>query len=376
MKLLSWFVTAPRAVALAVSALLLVVLGSANGTFANGAPHKVDLPLVSNNHSIPTATPTPTATPSGDPHFGVIVSSDLPTTMSETGLTWWYQFGAATPSGEWSSVAQISLSRGRVPATTLQQAALAHPGSYWIIGNEPNVPGQDNVSGSTFATELKYYIDTIKSADPTAKLVGPNILNWDNTCTSCEGGFPSGHSWVDQFRAAWMSQYGGEPPLDVWGIHTYSIDWNELFANHSLTNPAGLESDISGMSSYLGGIPALAAKPIWITEFGILWAFNGYSIVSGGCPVGTCYAPPAGTPTSVSYDTVGVASFINSFSTWMKTTGQTLRVQKWFLYTSFGQPEPYMTTYAGISVVENINAGAPLSTSGQIYRQQSLTPVP
>jgi hypothetical protein len=229
------------------------------------------------------------------------------------------------------------------------------------------------VSGDTYATELKYYTDTIKAVDTTAKLVGPNVLNWDNTCTSC-GGFTSGHTWVGQFRSAWTTKFGGEPPIDVWSIHTYSEDYNTLFQNKSLTDPTGLENDITGMSQYLSGIPAHQVKPIWVTEFGIIWAFNGYSIVTGGCPNGTCYAPPAGTPTSVSYDSAGVTSFLTNFTTWLKTTGSTLRVQKWFLYTSYGVPESYMTTYAGISAMTGSSSGAILSPYGQNYRSAASSP--
>ena len=257
---------------------------------------------------------------------------------------------------------------------TLQQEAIAHPGSYWIIGNEPNVGDGSVSTPAQYATELEYYDQNIKGADPTAKLVGPNVLNWDNTCTSC-GGFPSGHTWTDQLRSAWATQFGGEPPIDVWALHAYSEDYNVLFQNHSLTDPTPLENDITGMSTYLTGIPAQATKSIWVTEFGIIWAFNGYSITSTGCPAApSCFAPPIGTPTSVSYDSAGVTSFMNGFTTWAKAKGPAIRLQKWFIYIASGTPESYMTTYAGISTMTDSGPTAVMTTYGQLYQSEAMSP--
>ncbi|HLZ10257.1 MAG TPA: hypothetical protein VKT80_16840, partial [Chloroflexota bacterium] len=124
MKVLSRLLSTPGAAALVAIVFILIMIVSASATFATGPTnHVVNLPLIRYDVATflptPTRTPittppptsTPTATASGDPHYGVIVSSDLPTTMNETGLTWWYQFGAVTPSSQWSSVAQISLRR-------------------------------------------------------------------------------------------------------------------------------------------------------------------------------------------------------------------------------------------------------------------------
>jgi hypothetical protein len=205
--------------------------------------------------TVPTSpTETQTATFSADSRFGIITSTYPQSTDSQLGLVWSYGFHTTTPQGTENAIAQISLKDGRVDPQTLQDGARNYPGSYWIIGNEPNVGDGAITTGAQYATEFQYYYQTIKSVDPTAKLVGPNILNWDNTCNSCPN-FPSGRTWVGQFLAAWTSQYGGDAPIDVWSLHAYSEDYTTLFANKSLTDPAALESDITGMSNYLSGIP-------------------------------------------------------------------------------------------------------------------------
>ncbi|HLZ07414.1 MAG TPA: glycosyl hydrolase, partial [Chloroflexota bacterium] len=240
---------------------------------------------------------------------------------------------------------------------------------YWLIGNEPNVDGQDNVSADYYSGELAYYFSTIKGADSTAKIVGPNILNWNQICNNSCDGFQSGHSWVDGFRAAWAAGHlGAEPPFDVWALHAYQIDWYHL----PMTDPAQQEGDIGAMSAYLGAIPASASKPIWLSEFGVLWAYDGFNYMpNGSCQAGTNCIGPIGP-----YDQAAVTSWMNSFDGWLAANAATKRMQRWFLYTSFGLPEPYATVYGGVSVVTSINPGAPLSPSGEIYRQQSLMPVP
>jgi len=243
----------------------------------------------------------------GDPRFGVIADSSASAghTVSVLGLSTWFAFGQNTPSGPGNGVAQIAVNPTgtccvRVPAATLQAGAQAHPGGYWIIGNEVNVGGQDSLTPSQYATELNYYATTIKGADPTAKIVGPNMLNWSVTCLSgCGGnppGGPLGSTWVPQLLSAWQSQYGSPIPIDVWGIHLYAVDWYNTPMDNA-NDIAHVEGDLASFSQYLASVPSEATKPIWVTEFGIVWASSGFpNIVQGGCtkPIdsnGDCFAP-------------------------------------------------------------------------------------
>jgi hypothetical protein len=309
-----------------------------------------------------------------DARFGVTISTNVTNTLSMLNLAWWYSYGQTTPTGPSNGVAQISVNPTgtcctRVSAATLEAGALAHPGAAWIIGNEPNVGGQDNVSPGQYASELHYYISVIKAADPTAQIVGPNVLMWDTTCISgCN--FAVGHTWVDQFRSAWANQYGGEPPLDVWGIHAYAIDWYHTPMDNA-NDLQTVETDLTSFSTYLGAIPADASKPVWVTEFGIIWAYQGWTIVSSGCanPPG-CFAPTG------NYDTSGVASYLNSLLPWLErnSTPQTLRIMKWFAYTDYGHAEPYATTYTGIDFLTDDSSTATASQLGQIYQSLETPP--
>jgi len=167
---------------------------------------------------------------------------------------------------------------------------------------------------------------------------------------------------VDQLRSAWATQFGGEPPIDVWAMHAYAIDWY----NTPMTNATDIatdEQEIASFSTYLAGIPAHAAKPIWITEMGILWAYPGWTPVSSGCAAPPNCIAPTGT-----YDTAGVVNFLNQFIPWLKSNSSTYRLGKWFVYVSYGMPDPYQTQYGGISLLADTSPSPALTQPGEAYQ--------
>ena len=124
------------------------------------------------------------------------------------------------------------------------------------------------------------------------------------------------------------------------------------------------ESEIASFSTYLAGIPAHANKPIWITEMGILWAYPGWTPVSSGCAAPPNCIAPTGT-----YDTAGVVTFINQFIPWLTSHSATYRLGKWFVYVSYGTPDPYQTQYGGISLLTDTSPSPALTQPGRTYRR-------
>jgi hypothetical protein len=308
--------------------------------------------------------PTSAGIATGADRFGVAANGDPTAALGPLGLSWFYRYGQTTPDVASHRVAQISLRPGqasitRVPVATLSAAARANPGGYWLIGNEPNVPGQDNVSPADYVAELKYYADAIKGADPSARLVGPNVLNWDFTCSGCAG-ITAGHAWVDQFRTAWASQYGGSPPLDVWGIHAYTITWDKL----PMTDAPTVEAQVAGFADYLTTVPSEQRKPVWVSEFGIIWAYPGFNSVTSGCAAAPACIAPSGA-----YATGAVSSFLNDVLGWLSGNAARYRLERWFLYTTYPVPDAYATAFGGVALVDGTAAGGTLSNFGQIYRQ-------
>ena len=90
-------------------------------------------------------------------------------------------------SGQASAIANLTdAERGLLKFTT--EATINHvvavaPGYYWYIFGEANRYGF--ITPDRFAPVFHYYAGAIIAADPTAKIVGTSILNWDFTCLGC-----------------------------------------------------------------------------------------------------------------------------------------------------------------------------------------------
>src|SRR5205823_12447737 len=107
----------------------------------------------------------------------------------------------------------------------------------------------------------------VRGADPTAFLVGPQVLNWDVACQGC-GGLASGHAWSDSFLASYQQRYGALP-LNAWSLHTYDLDWTHL----PLTNAQAAITDLQAARAWLDqrGL----SLPLWLSEFGVEWVYDG-----------------------------------------------------------------------------------------------------
>src|SRR5206468_3315693 len=146
-------------------------------------------------------------------------------------------------------------------------------------GNEPNLPGQDDVGALTYAQQLHTFAARLREADLRAKIVAANPMNWDAECIGCGGsGFVTGHAWASRFLDVYRRMYGSPPPIDVWGVHSYDLDWRHT----PMVDEAPLESDLLAMRADLDAIPSERGKPIWVTEFGVVWGYEGYAVQQVG----------------------------------------------------------------------------------------------
>ena len=182
------------------------------GTAAMGPLRRADLPDSDLTSAFQPGT--------GDPRFGVVVmgpgsddSLHLASALAELGAGSFFSFGKA---GEVPG--KVELVRPGADFVEVAARAKANPGRTWLVGNEPNVIGQDDVATAAYADFLAASAQAIRAADPSARMVGPNVLNWDKTCDGCPG-YRSGHSWSDEFLRVFRQKYGALP-LDAWGMHT------------------------------------------------------------------------------------------------------------------------------------------------------------
>jgi len=203
------------------------------------------------------------------------------------------------------------------------------------------------------AEVLAWAAKVIRDADPTARLVGPNVLNWAHTCEGCPG-FTPGRDWTLQMRTAYVARYGTEPPFDVWSLHAYDLDWSALPQG----NAARQIEQIQGLRDWLDSLPGLHGRPIWITELGLLWAYPGITWREGR-------ASPVGE-----YDYERVEAYLRAILGWLSDNAERLVIERWFLWVvSWQRPEPWQTVWTGIRLMDGPAPDAPINRLGRLYQE-------
>lgn len=311
------------------------------------------------------ATPWP---PAGDTRYGVIAlhrhaAGSVRNVLGRTGARSYLDYTASlddTPPGtEKMAVVRPS---NEPSAAELRAQAARHPGAAWAIGNEPNTGLQDNLSPRAYAVFFDRVVSAIRAGDPSARIVAPNTLNFDFRCRGCAGDDLTGREWIDGFRAAYRELRGTEPPIDIWGVHAYEIDW----IDPPMTDASVMQKQLEGLRAYLNTIPAHRGRPIWLTEFAIIWGFDDWRIEKAAD--GENLVAPAGR-----FRSDLIEAFLGDALDWLETRGRQLGVERWFVFADHGIPDPIFTTFAGISLVEAPDARSDLTRLGRIFRRRALT---
>lgn len=316
----------------------------------------------------PTATParpSPTSIPPNDDRFGLIASgSARDWQVLNLGATWFIDFdsdpGNAPPGTNKVPFIQVAPRSVRIPPSDLAILTARAPGSHWYIGGEPNVAQQGNMTPEAFVAEFDYYATEIRAADPTARIMGPSILNWDFTCTGC-GGFTSGETWMRAFIDAYaVAHNGASPPVDVWSIDAYPLTWNTV----PMTNWEIVRDQIIGFRQYLAlEVPDHATTPIWVTELASHWAFSEWAIENAALAI----PPELDVETDYLWDEM--EGYMDGILGWLKEEGPALNVDRWFFFKGYVDIEASSKEgYAGIYFYENGVHGSPLNQLGEVYR--------
>jgi hypothetical protein len=127
----------------------------------------------------------------------------------------------------------IRLSGGvlRPNAEEIAEIAQANPGSFWLVGNEPDVIWQDNTEPETYAWLYHDAYTAIKGADPTAQVAIGGVSQPT----------PLRLRYLDAILEAYRQQFGTEMPVDVWNIHNFILQ--EKRGSWGVDIPPGLSDD-------------------------------------------------------------------------------------------------------------------------------------
>jgi len=158
--------------------------------------------------------------PAGRERFGAGVAlapiTDYP--VEQLGIGWYLNWGVrlspAQPDGAdfWQMV-RVS-EEGFVPdAETIRAAAIANPGSFWLIGNEPDVRWQDNTTPEHYAVQYHDLYGILKSADATCQVVIGGVSQPT----------PLRLAYLDRVLSSYETRYGEPMPVDVWNVHNFIL---------------------------------------------------------------------------------------------------------------------------------------------------------
>ena len=152
----------------------------------------------------------------------------------------------------------------------------AHPGSFWLIGNEPDVIWQDNATAAEYAGAYHDIYTYIRERDPSARIGAGGIALPT----------PLRLAYLDNVLRIYQEQYGEPLPADLWSVHLFIL--REEKDSWGIDIPPGMAAtagqlyeiedhgDVELVKDYVTAFRDWMAangygdKPLAVTEFGIL----------------------------------------------------------------------------------------------------------
>jgi hypothetical protein len=255
----------------------------------------------------PSRTPEPiipTRTPTGDPvtvapiriathpapmpanlraRFGLAASTNDVSSAMNLGvqfgsyLNWNLHPNPPRPQEvEFWQMIRLSEEGYRPNLAAIAQVIDSQPGSFWIIGNEPDVPWQDNVTPQRYAELYHELYHFIKGRDPSALLVIGGVTQPS----------PLRLAYLDAILDHYQRLYGRKMPVDVWNVHAFVL--REERDSWGVGIPPGMSDDLAtvyeiedhdDMAIFQENLLNFRAwmaergyrnRPLVVTEYGIL----------------------------------------------------------------------------------------------------------
>lgn len=191
----------------------------------------------------------------------------------------WDELPAVPGLTTWQTVRLGQVSEDmRWPANreVVARTLAAHPGSHWLIGNEPDVIWQDNATPEEYARAYNEIYTFIKERDPSAR-VGAGGIALPT---------PLRLAWLDEVLRIYRETYGHDLPADLWSIHLFIL--REERDSWGIDIPPGMDAtkgelyeiedhgDVELVKQYVVAFRRWMAangytdRPLAVTEFGIL----------------------------------------------------------------------------------------------------------
>ncbi len=163
----------------------------------------------------------------------------------------------------------------------------ANPGTIWVLGNEPDHQGQDNMTPAAYAVFYHDVYTFLKARDATSRVAVASIVQ----------ATPIRLRYLDMVLAAYEERYGQQLPTDIWTLHGFNLPercgWGagippglEAFAAEGVPclNPYSEHGNIETFKARLRAFRQWMSDhgyrdhPLILSEYGILLTpFHGFS---------------------------------------------------------------------------------------------------
>jgi hypothetical protein len=159
---------------------------------------------------------------------------------------------------------------------SIEAVIAAQPGAVWIVGNEPDVIWQGNVTAERYASFYHDVYEFIKVRDPKAQIATAGIAQPT----------PLRLAYLDRVLAAYQAAYGEQMPVDIWTVHAFIL--REAAGSWGVDIPPGMSgangrlyeiADHNNIEIFKQSIidfrhwmaaNGYGDRPLALTEFGIL----------------------------------------------------------------------------------------------------------
>jgi len=129
-------------------------------------------------------------------------------------LNWRTELHPPRPKGmEFAQMIRLRGGGYNPDLTTIGAVADANPGSLWIIGNEPDVKWQDNVTPAEYARVYRELYTFLKERDPTCQVAIGGVSQ----------ATPLRLQYLDMILESYKHLYGERMPVDVWNVHGFIL---------------------------------------------------------------------------------------------------------------------------------------------------------
>jgi hypothetical protein len=209
-------------------------------------------------------------------------------------LDWAHRTSPSNPNGaEYIQMLRVSDSAYATSLADIPTVVPANPGSYWIVGNEPDrVAYQDDLLPEVYADRFYAVATAIRSQDPTAKIGFGSIVQ----PTSIRLRYLD-RAWTRLIEVA-GSAYAASDLIDFWSLHAFILcedcGWGAAVPPGMTPTPGELlhidavcstapdvtcypeTHDNAVFNQFVGDFRTWMAaksereKPLWITEYGSL----------------------------------------------------------------------------------------------------------